>query len=262
MKLAMMVAVLVLFATPAIAAECILDPLPTVPVNPTFGMDVQSTSTDWFRIDLWRQPCQAGSETLLIRITPITAAPFVCGPNFHFVQDGVQYAVFLRTSFSTISSFCDNLFAATTFVPVASTGPPPLDITQAFSLVYSTLFTLDVPAEGGPATAPPSLTLIATGCTTCHPGNLVAYEIHVTNPGRPVLVELKTGVRLPNGSTASILGRHLEQSFPTGTTVIPLVSAVLPSGLPSGTYTIEAAILELELGVTISRDRAPLAILP
>jgi hypothetical protein len=75
-------------------------------------------------------------------------------------------------------------------------------------------------------------------------------------------VELKTGARLPGGAVISILGRHEEELLPSGTTVIPLLSLPLPAGVPLGTYTIEAALLEPEFGVTISRHSVPLTLGP
>lgn len=122
--------------------------------------------------------------------------------------------------------------------------------------------TINVPAGSVQPPGPPTLLVVATGCTTCHAGNPLALELHVTNPGAPMLVELKTGARLPGGAVISILGRHEEELLPSGTTVIPLLSLPLPAGVPLGTYTIEAALLEPEFGVTISRHSVPLTLGP
>jgi hypothetical protein len=60
-----------------------------------------------------------------------------------------------------------------------------------------------------------------------------------------MLVELKTGARLPDGSAVTILERHEEETIPTGVTVIPLFAdLVLPAGIPAGAYAIEAALIE------------------
>jgi len=78
-----------------------------------------------------------------------------------------------------------------------------------------------------------------------------------------MLVELKTGARLPDGSAVTILERHEEEMIPTGVTVIPLFAdLVLPAGIPAGAYAIEAALLEPTLGVTLSRSSAPLILMP
>lgn len=81
------------------------------------------------------------------------------------------------------------------------------------------------------------------------------------HPGPPILVELKTGARLPDGSAVTLLGRYVEE--PSGVTVIPLFAGVpLPDGFAAGTYAVEAALLELELGAHISRHSVPLALGP
>ena len=67
------------------------------------------------------------------------------------------------------------------------------------------------PAAPPPPARPPLAVVVATGCTTCHPGDTLGFELHVTNPGAPMLVELKTGARLPGGGVVSILGRHEEE---------------------------------------------------
>ena len=109
----------------------------------------------------------------------------------------------------------------------------------------------------------PTLAIHALGCTTCHPGETLGFEVHITNPGGPMLVELKTGARLPDRSTVTILERHEEETIPPGVTVIPLFAGlVLPAGIPAGTYAIEAALLEPALGVTLSRSSVPLTLMP
>ena len=57
------------------------------------------------------------------------------------------------------------------------------------------------------ATAPPSLVLTLTGCTICHPGDTFTVQAVLKNPGPVgVPIELKLGLRLPDGSPASLLG--------------------------------------------------------
>ena len=80
-----------------------------------------------------------------------------------------------------------------------------------------------------------------------------------------MVVELKTGARLPDGSVVTILGRYVQKALGAGVTeAISLFSGfVLPAGsFPTGAYTIEAALLEPDLGVTISRHSVTLTLLP
>lgn len=263
MKLALAVAaglLLCLSSIDAGAVDCVPAPLPSSPTPPVYTMDVTNLS-DQFRIEFWRQPCVDGLRNVLLRVTPTTAAPHVCGVPFKYIQGGVQYQISLLPSFSGGISFCGDLLVATTFATGVSPGPPPINISQAFSLVYlgtqgftPKVFTLEIPAAGPQPPAPPSIAVIATGCTTCHPGNTAAFHAHIVNPGAAMLVELKTGIRFPDGSIINLLGRHAEQMLGAGQTIdIPMIEGVVPPGIPSGTYTIEAAILEPELGVTLGR---------
>lgn len=115
----------------------------------------------------------------------------------------------------------------------------------------------------GPPPPVLAVTVHPLGCTTCRPGQTLGFELQVTNPGAPMLVELKTGAKLPGGGMVSILGRHEEERLPSGVTVIPLFAGfVLPDGIPAGAYAIEAALLEPELGVTLSRHSVGLTLQP
>jgi hypothetical protein len=88
--------------------------------------------------------------------------------------------------------------------------------------------------------------------------------VRIVNPGGPMVVELKTGARLPDGSTVTILGRYVQLTIGAGVNeIIPLFSGfVLPPGFATGAYTIEAALLEPDLGVPMSRHSLTLTLLP
>ena len=84
-------------------------------------------------------------------------------------------------------------------------------------------------------------------------------------PGsRDVLVEVKIGVRLPDGTSVNLLGnKHLEFVFSVGLdTTVPLFNLPLPSGLLTGTWTLEGTLLGPDLGETLSRDVKPFAVVP
>lgn len=71
----------------------------------------------------------------------------------------------------------------------------------------------------------------------------------------------ETGARLTDGTGVPILGRHAEETIGAGATVIPLFAGlVLSSRIPAGVYAIEAAFLEPELSVTLSRASVPLTL--
>ena len=62
---------------------------------------------------------------------------------------------------------------------------------------------------------------------------------------------------------AMLFDAAVEETIPPGVTVIPLFAGlVLRAGIPAGAYAIEAALLEPELGVTLSRSSVPLTVMP
>jgi hypothetical protein len=108
---------------------------------------------------------------------------------------------------------------------------------------------------------PPTIELIATGCTTCPSGGVVGYDAHITNPGPAMLVELKGGARFPDGRILGLFNQ--ETTIPNGASVVAIVPAqMLPQGLPTIDLTVEGAILEPELGVTLARHGVTLHLLP
>ena len=116
-----------------------------------------------------------------------------------------------------------------------------------------------------PFNAPPTLSLTLTGCTTCRAGDQFIVQAHLTNPGsRGVLVEVKIGVRLPDGTPVNLLGnKHLEFLFSAGLDApVPLFNFPLPSGLPTGAWTLEGTLLGPDLGETLSRDVKPFTVVP
>jgi hypothetical protein len=231
-----------------------------IPAPPVSSKDVTwgfGNTPDRYRIEVWRVPCHGGPDevALLLRATPLTDAPSVCSSNFNLIQSGMQIDAVIRQT-PTAFWFCDDLLVPTTFSLERSSGPP-FDPTGAFTLDIdqATSHTmLEVPAGGGTGTPQLGIVVVAAGCTTCQVGQLAQFRVHVTNPGLPILVELKTAIHFPNRSTISILGRHVEDVLESGEFDIPLVGIIVPGDVPKGSYTIEAAILDLDTGVTLSRS--------
>jgi hypothetical protein len=252
----------VLFVTPAFAAiqECLPNPLPA-PTAPVFSRDVQKFS-EQMHLDVWRVPCD-GSYALLMKVTPLTQGPLLCESDFSILQGGAPFAFALADASSP--GFCDHLLAPRTFSLVPK--PPAYNVAAPLTILFDSLsgmssfVALDVPV----AVPPPTVTVLALGCTTCHPGDTLGFEVRITNPGGPMVVELKTGARLPDGSVVTILGRYVQKTLAAGVTeLISLFSGFLltPGIFPTGDYTIEAALLEPDLGVTISRHSVGLTLLP
>ena len=115
-----------------------------------------------------------------------------------------------------------------------------------------------------PLQSPPQLVLTLTGCTTCRMGDRLTVQAHVTNADTTtVQMEVKVGVRLPNGTPANLLGEFLKVPLPGGLdTTVTVFDSPLPAGLPQGSWTFEGALLEPELGGTLSRSVVPFTVIP
>lgn len=249
-------------------ATCIPQPLPATPLQPTFTMNVLEGGSvpEASSLVLWRQPCQDGSgqTAVLVRISPVTTGPFVCSASVIIIQDAIQRAGrFKVVPTAEQAGFCGSLFVPSTFFLVEAAGTPALDTTGPFTLIYngSPVTQLAIPAAGTVAPPPPSVLVVATGCTTCHSGQVVGYRMDFTNAGPPLVAEIKGGARLPDGSILAFVNHVV--TLPTGASTLPLVpSQALPGGLPTIDLLVEAAILEPALGVTLSRHSVTLHLLP
>jgi hypothetical protein len=237
----------------AISAGCLSGGFPATP-----GPDAVGRSFAWFdelfRGDVWRVACadDPNQVAILFRVVPQGSSPFVCSASFDIIQGGQQIGPILRQTPSS-SSFCNDLLVPTTFVLERQSGPP-FDPKGAFTLAHDSdiVRTLEVPAGGGAPTL--NITVVSTGCNACLVGQLAQFHIHVANPGPPILVELKTAFHFPDGSTGTILGRHVEDILESGEFDIPLLGIIVPPEAPKGQYVIEAAVIHPDTGVTLARS--------
>jgi hypothetical protein len=242
---------------------CLPAPLPTVPAAPVFSVNVQRAG-EQSHFDLWRQACPAGGSIVLFRVTPLTPGAFICDLSFTIVQGPSQFNILLTEQNDTFG-FCDNLFVPTTFY-LAPDGPA-YDPAQPFTLLFDTVTgsprfaTLGVTGAGALASSPPTITVVATACTTCHSGQVVGYTMSISNPGPAMVAEVKAGARFPDGAILALVNTVV--TLPAGPSMLALVpQQPLPGGLPTADLLVEAAILEPSLGVTLSRHSVLLHLLP
>jgi hypothetical protein len=247
----------------ALSPTCLPAPYPATPQAPVFELDLVSFGAQ-AHLELWRLPCTDGSgqTAALVRFTPVSQAPATCNFDFVLIQDGQQFGTRLRKT-PTQTVICETLFIPVTYLLFEESGAPiTFNAAATFTLISDeeTIQQVSVPAIS-PSVVPVALTVVATGCTTCHPGNTAGYNLSITNPGGPMPAEIKGGLRLPDGTVVGIIDQ--EQTLPSGATVIPLVpTTVVPGGLPSVDVIVEGALLEPELGTTLSRDAATLQLRP
>jgi hypothetical protein len=240
-------------------AVCIVPtPLPTVPLPPIFSVDVthhfiNGVSTP-VHVEFWRQPCEPGSTpgelVLYVRLTPSMPGSTFTYANVTLIQAGQQIEPTLRKS-PNGDTITGNLFVPVTAIIEIPSGQPPFNDDLAFTFIYGTTDKLEVPAAGqGPTFG---ITVVSTGCNPCSAGQIATFHLHTSNPGQPLGVDLRAGLRLPNGPNVAIFGPCTVAVVESGEHDIPLLSIIVPGDVPNGTYAIEAAILDPVFGATLSR---------
>lgn len=165
---------------PPPALGCLTYPLSATPSSPVVT-ELGFSSADRMRVEVWRQHCQNGTGSFpVMRVTPLTIAPFLCTGTFSVRQGGKVFDNIHLTlqPEDSISAFCGDLIASATFALSSWSHEPPFyDPDQAFTLRFDgsgTHSELEVPSTPPPSpptlppTSPPTLIVHAIGCTTCH----------------------------------------------------------------------------------------------
>ena len=249
-------------AEASVPSRC-LPTLPTMPGASAVAFDV-AAGDEQFHLEIWRQACQDGSGQLavLMRATPTSPGPYLSGASFTIIQGESRMEVRLRRNTETTESFGADLWAPTTLVLTEAAGSPTFTEEDTFLLVWDGApdAQIEIPAAGP---QPRVQVVIADDCNPCQGGRVTEASLRFSNPGPARAIELKTGARFPDGVTSvTILGRYTELTLPAGNTEMLLFRAAVPVGATPGSYAIEAAILEPDFGVTLSRHSATLQIMP
>jgi hypothetical protein len=116
-------------------------------------------------------------------------------------------------------------------------------------------------------TEPVQLTMTLAGCATCRPGDRFTVSATLLNPtSRDVPVEVKFGVRLPDGTPVNLWAvsdAHFRFILSPGTMgPVTILDTVIPRGIPTGTWTYEGILLEPALGTPMSRSVRPFSVSP
>jgi hypothetical protein len=98
--------------------------------------EFQRVPSDLFLGSVWRVVCADNPDqiALLLRITPQSEGPFICSGLFELIQGGQQITAAIRQTPES-TSFCGDLFVATTFALERESGPA-FDPKGAFTLVH------------------------------------------------------------------------------------------------------------------------------
>lgn len=119
---------------------CLSLPLPTTPKAPYYTFSGSWGSNDSVTFTVWREPCDASSFALMMRVVP-SNEPFICSSSFNVIQSGNQYDSLKLTQTSGGDSFCHDLYVPTTFLMEQwSFKQNKFDISQAFTLIYDAVY--------------------------------------------------------------------------------------------------------------------------
>lgn len=264
---------LVLLALPAwpgrveaLSPTCLPGPLPMTPLPPVFTINRSGVE-----IDIWRQACTDGSgqTAALARITPSQNSPsFVCSSQFVLIQNAAVVPGRITLNLSG-QAFCSNLAVPATFYLLENFLEVPLNVAQPFTVLYTppgsaTLSQLEIPAPGPLPAGPPSIAIIPTGCTTCHSNGIMGFNVQITNPGSAMIAQIKFGGRLADGTIVAVLGADHQEVLGAGQTIVvnAMPAFTLPNNLPTADVQMEAAVVEPQLGVTLSRTTLTVHMLP
>ena len=240
--LALLVALVLPAAAEAVSDGCLPDPLPTTPTPPVVAENVTwgfGSPPDRLLFEIWRLACLDGSgvAAAAASVAAIAHPGILLRQQFGGSLQGGPSVQYCRGEdlVRTGSGYCNGIYMtrrrllSTSSHPAVSRSMSPGHSRWSASAVHKASRSRFPP----PALRLPSLTVQALGCTTCHPGDTLGFQVRIVNPGPPILVELKTGARLPDGSVVTI--QDEEGVLPTGVTVIPVFTGfVLPAGVPPG----------------------------
>ena len=120
-------------------------------------------------------------------------------------------------------------------------------LTLALALLLVLPFTL----AAGPVPSP-GVEIIAEGCSPCTTGDRATFVLHVVNPGPARGVQVVALLRHPNGAVYPMQHHGDVVLIPAGASSIVLADFIVPGGT-AGVFLIEAALVDPQTGVTLSR---------
>lgn len=112
------------------------DILPVAPNSNSESVTFTGSRYDGkFSAVFWRQPCDASTSYLYLRITPTLGAPFICSSAFTMLVEASQYDVKL-SQYADGMSFCDELYLPTTFLVEQWSFDRKYDVKKPLVLIY------------------------------------------------------------------------------------------------------------------------------
>jgi hypothetical protein len=133
-----------------VPSGCISNPLPTTPGSPSYTLRGEWSSNETFQATIWRQPCQRdpSKSVVLMRVLPQNN-PFICSSSFVVIQSGVQFDSVKLVNQAGGSSFCGDLFTASTFAIDQWSFDTQFNEDRAFRLIhdgFSRISEVSIPA--------------------------------------------------------------------------------------------------------------------
>lgn len=142
----------------SVPSGCIRNPLPTSPGSPSYTLRGEWAENETFQATIWRQPCQGdpSRSAVLMRVLPQNN-PFFCSSSFKAIQNGVQFDSVKLVNRVEASSFCDDLFTASTFLIDQWSFDAQFNEDRGFRLIhdgFSRLTEVNIPAYQQTPTEP------------------------------------------------------------------------------------------------------------
>ncbi|WP_100644666.1 S8 family peptidase [Alteromonas facilis] len=229
------------YATNDVPESCVPTNLPSAPTS-----DIYTLESDWFgdefRLEFWREPCVSDNDSsvVLVRATPISGDPFICGAGFDVEQGGTSYnSVKLQESINS-PSFCESLIEEKTLILNQWSILDNFDDQSEFTVIFNGFNNSDsvvIPANS----VTPSFPLTAYNVPNSASGDQIT--LHIINSGN---------------SSAQVIGTLIHQDgYTLGTTD----SVVVEELAPGARREITASDLEVIFGTDTWSKRSRVELL-
>jgi len=134
----------------SVSTTCLASPFPGTPKTPNYSLtDKRYDGT--LTLKFWREPCKDNTgSALLVRAIPTQGNPFFCSASLKIIQNAVQLNDIKLQSTPDSSSWCDDLFVASTMiVNQYESGEVQFNPAKTLTVIYENI-KLEVPVGGIP----------------------------------------------------------------------------------------------------------------
>lgn len=167
----------------SLSETCLASPLPSSPKGEIITMDVERVSSV-YRLDIWREDCvdNSGRNAVLLRATPVSGYPFVCGSSFYARQNGEEFDSIRFQEQIGNGFYCGAFDEPITLALNQWSIMDNFDDQESFELVYDNIFGDDVTVTIPASNQSPIYPITAYNVPNSVGGDQIA--IHLINTGQ------------------------------------------------------------------------------